>query len=172
MALFGSARDVSFISRINKELINDIIDTEIAYYKLVKSENKLNVYGENIDGLYFYNPVLIPTLITREDPDFNEEDHGQDFEQTINFGFLRDTLIDINVVPEIGDIIEHNLQYYEIDNVFDNQFFAGKNPDTAYTGEGFGMNISIIVNGHLTRKSRITGLIPNDYYVGINEKEF
>ena len=33
MALFGGKRDVSFIKSISKELINDIIQTEVAYYK-------------------------------------------------------------------------------------------------------------------------------------------
>ena len=34
MALFGSARDASLVRSINRELINDFIDTEIAFYKL------------------------------------------------------------------------------------------------------------------------------------------
>ena len=33
MALFGGSRDVSLIHSLNGELINDIIQTEIAYYK-------------------------------------------------------------------------------------------------------------------------------------------
>ena len=58
MALFGSARDVSLIRRLNKELINEIIDTEVYYYKPVLDESLVNLYGESKDK-YFYNPVKI-----------------------------------------------------------------------------------------------------------------
>ena len=34
MALFGSARDASLVRSINRELINEFIDTEIGFYKL------------------------------------------------------------------------------------------------------------------------------------------
>ena len=33
MALFGGKRDISLFKNISKELINDIIQTEVAYYK-------------------------------------------------------------------------------------------------------------------------------------------
>ena len=46
MALFGRKRDVSLIKNISKELINDIIQTEIAYYKFALEQTSTNVYGE------------------------------------------------------------------------------------------------------------------------------
>ena len=61
MALFGSARDISLIRRLNKELINDIVDTEVYYYKLVISDTNANLYGEGKDKVY-YNPVKVPCL--------------------------------------------------------------------------------------------------------------
>jgi hypothetical protein len=33
MALFGGSRDINLFHTINSELINDIIQTEIGYYK-------------------------------------------------------------------------------------------------------------------------------------------
>ena len=33
MALFGGSRDISLFHTINKELIKDIIHTEVAYFK-------------------------------------------------------------------------------------------------------------------------------------------
>ena len=35
MPLFGGSRDVSLFRTMNKELLNDIIQTEIGYYKYV-----------------------------------------------------------------------------------------------------------------------------------------
>ena len=166
MALFGSRRDTGFLTGINKELIVDIIDTEVAYYKLVEDRNQINVYGEKENGLVCYEPLLIPCLITRGDQSYTEEDYGQDFVQEINFAFLRTLLVEKNLVPQVGDFIEYNNEYWEVDTLVNNQYFVGKNPDLSYAGPGFGMDISIVLKGHLTRNDRITGLVKWDYNVG------
>ena len=46
MALFGSARDASLIRSINRELINEFIDTEIAFYKLNLEAVQPNIYDD------------------------------------------------------------------------------------------------------------------------------
>ena len=53
MALFGGSRDISLFHNLNKELINDIIQTEIAYYKFALEQTKVNVYGEAPGKNYF-----------------------------------------------------------------------------------------------------------------------
>ena len=53
MALFGSARDASLIRSINQELINDFIDTEIAFYKLSLPDSQANMYDESDSKVYF-----------------------------------------------------------------------------------------------------------------------
>ena len=58
MALFGGHRDASLFRHVNKELINDIIDTEIYYYKVIIDESNINLYGEGKDKVY-YNPLKI-----------------------------------------------------------------------------------------------------------------
>ena len=40
MALFGGQRDMALFSKINKELITDIIDTEVYYYKVIVEDTK------------------------------------------------------------------------------------------------------------------------------------
>ena len=47
MPLFGGARDISLFRTMNRELINDIIQTEIAYYKIILDQTVTNVYGES-----------------------------------------------------------------------------------------------------------------------------
>lgn len=169
MALFANKMDSNFVAHINRELIRDIIDTEVAYYKVILENNKVNIYGEVENGTIFYEPVIVPCLIERTEQSYSEEDHGQDYNQTITFSFLREMLVDLSLVPEVGDIVEYNNEYWEIDDLINNQFWAGKNPDTAYTGTEFGMNVSITLNAHLTRKSRIAGIVPIDYNVGLNK---
>ena len=42
MALFGGQRDMALFSKINKELITDIIDTEVYYYKIIVEDMKIS----------------------------------------------------------------------------------------------------------------------------------
>ena len=62
MALFGGQRDMSLFTKVNKELINDIIDTEIYYYQVALTETKSNLYGEGKDKV-FNQPIKIPALL-------------------------------------------------------------------------------------------------------------
>ena len=46
MPLFGGARDISLFRTMNKELMNDIIQQEVGFYKFVLQDTVTNVYGE------------------------------------------------------------------------------------------------------------------------------
>ena len=86
MALFGGSRDVSLFRNLNKELINDIIQTEIAYYKFALEQTKTNVYGE-APGKNYYEPLKIACLIDRKDQEWSSDEFGSDINQTIGFKF-------------------------------------------------------------------------------------
>ena len=88
MALFGGSRDISLFNSVSKELINDIIQTEVAYYKFALEQTNVNVYGESENKVY-YEPQLFPCLITREDQAWSETDFGPDSTQQFTFAFLR-----------------------------------------------------------------------------------
>ena len=155
MALFGSARDISLIRRLNKELINEIIDTEVYYYKPVLDESLVNLYGESKDKV-FYNPVKIPCLIDRQDTEAVSDDFGQSYTHTATFNFLRDTLKDDkDVKPDVGDIIEWDNEYFMVDNVNENKYFVGKNPETWDGGDGHGTSLSVTCLTHVTRQTSI-----------------
>lgn len=165
-ALFGGQRDMSLFRTINKELINDIIDTEVYYYKIIIEETKTNLYGEGKDKTY-YNPVKIPTLIDRSAADKSFDEFGTNYSRTVTFAFLRDTLVDKNIFPEIGDVIEWNGEHFIVNTDTQNQFFAGKNPDTWDGGDTQGYNVSIVVSTNAARKSELK--IQDDFRVGINK---
>ena len=84
MALFGGKRDVSLFKSISRELVNDIVQTEIAYYKFALEQTKANVYGE-APGKNYYEPLKIAGLIAREDQSWSSDDFGPDINQVINF---------------------------------------------------------------------------------------
>lgn len=160
-ALFGSSRDISFIVNVNKELINNVIQQEVDYYEIylpeAKSINPNNLYGEASAQKTYYMPIRLSCLIERDDiASLQDDQFGMDKSQGIRFRFLRPTLKELNLVPQEGDMIEVRGNYYEIDNVSDNQFILGKDPDyPKNVGSEFGENLSIICTTHLTRVARL-----------------
>jgi hypothetical protein len=155
MALFSGQRDMSLFRTLNKELINDIIDTEVYYYKLVISDTNVNVYGEGKDKVY-YNPVKVPCLIEYNTIDQVSDDFGQSYTRTAIFKFLKDTLKDDkDIYPEVGDIVDWMGEYFQIDSINEAQFFAGKNPDHWDGGETQGYSVSLICDAHVTRHTTL-----------------
>ena len=160
MALFGGSRDISLFHNLNKELINDIIQTETAYYKFALEQTKINVYGE-APGKNYFEPLKIACLVNREDQAWSSDDFGSDINQAINFRFLKEELREINLVPEIGDLILFKNNFYEVDTKIENQLILGRDPDYAISTEtvGFGDSFSILINTHISRVEKLN-LIP------------
>ena len=46
MAMFGRQRDVQLFNSVNQELIHDIIEQLVGYYKVMLNQTPANVYGE------------------------------------------------------------------------------------------------------------------------------
>tara|TARA_B100001093_G_C26611476_1_gene920390 strand:- start:157 stop:702 length:546 start_codon:yes stop_codon:yes gene_type:complete len=160
MALFGGSRDISLFNTVSKELINDIIQSEVGYYKFALEKTTSNVYGES-QGKVYYEPVRIACLMQREDQTWSSDDFGSDLNQTLNFRFLKEELKDINLVPEVGDILLFRNNFYEVDSKIENQLILSKDPDYAIsTGTtDFGNSHSIILNTHISGIERLN-LIP------------
>ena len=160
MALFGGSRDVCLFNNLNKELINDIIQTEVAYYKFALEQTVSNVYGE-APGKNYFEPLKIACLIDRQDQSWSSDSFGSDVNQTIGFRFLKKELQDINLLPEVGDLLLFKNNFYEVDSKVENQLILGKDPDYAIATEttDFGKSFSIMVNTHISRVEKLN-LIP------------
>ncbi len=160
MALFGGSRDISLFHNLNKELINDIIQTEVAYYKFALDQTVSNVYGE-APGKNYYEPMKIACLIDKQDQSWSSDAFGSDVNQTIGFSFLKQSLQDINLFPQVGDLLLFKNNFYEVDSRIENQFILGKDPDYAIASEttDFGKSFSILVNTHISRVEKLN-LIP------------
>lgn len=120
---FTPQQDYNTILKINKELINTVIDTPIIIYKLHIENTKINLYGEGTSKFY-YKGVAVPCLIKRDDANPINETGTIDFEQIITFAFLREELKTRDVYPETGDVIEFDMQYYEVNNANEVQLYA------------------------------------------------
>ena len=160
MALFGKSRDINLFHTINSELLKDIIQTEVAYYKFALEQTTSNVYGESM-GKVYYEPMKIACLIDRQDEAWSSDDFGSDMNQTMTFNFLKNELIDINLVPQVGDILLFRNNFYETDSRSENQLIMGRDKDYALSTETteHGDSFSIILNAHISRVEKLN-LIP------------
>jgi|TARA_B110000908_G_C10158546_1_gene404830 hypothetical protein len=153
---FGSDRDVSLMVNIGRELLHDIIEQEILYHKISLEDTDVNLYGESTSKSY-WNAVKLACLITRGDQVINIDDFGPDLGREASFAFIRQDLVDKEVVPEVGDIVEWHNDFYEVDTVRENQLILGS--DDSYnlgsSTSGFGRSMSIVVDCHLTRADRV-----------------
>lgn len=129
MAMFARQRDVSLVRHLNREVMGNVITQQCAFYQFKLEETKVNIYGEAAAEKFYNGPFLFNCLIDRGDQEYPENDEGIQFEQSINFYFLRDDLFDANVVPDVGDIILYQDGYYGVQSTVANQYWSGKNPD-------------------------------------------
>jgi len=174
MALFGGNRDISLFRHLNRELMNNIIQQQVGYYKINLDKTVSNLYGESTSKTY-NNPVLINCLIDRGDIESKTEDTGMDIVRNMKFKFLRDDLAGIdlsteldndgkgftyNIVPEMGDVILWNNNYYEVETVNENQLIVGKDPSYSYSSDtdDFGSSWSIILDALYIRPEKL-GLV-------------
>lgn len=154
--LFGSNRDFDLLVGINRELLKDIIEQEVGYYKLSLDDTQANIYGESLEKIYL-DPVKLNCLITRGDQVIDVDDFGPDLGRNVSFAFIRRDLVDANTVPEVGDVVLWHEDYYEVDTVRENQLFLGrdKSYNIASYGSNYGSSVSIIVDCHLTRADKV-----------------
>lgn len=153
---FGSDRDISLMVNIGRELLHDIIEQEVLYYKLSIEDLEVNLYGESLEKTFF-EALKLNCLITRGDQVIDIQEFGPDLGREASFAFIRQDLVDKSVTPQVGDILKWHNDYYEVDIVRENQLFLGSDNNynlSSYTA-GFGRSISIILDCHLTKADRV-----------------
>jgi len=188
MALYGEGRDISMFRRVNRELMGNIISQEVIYYKYKVGETKTNMYGEAYEGRTFADPVMLFSLIEVGPQESPVSDLGVDFTWTMTFRFLRDDLLSkLNPInqgsfgtfqqnpdvtygaelhPEVGDVIQYQNGYWEVDNTNATQFTVGKDPDYPYYDangnnplnpglEKFGWDVEVRCDCHYIPSDRV-----------------
>ena len=165
--MFGRQRDVSLVRKLNRELMGNIITQQCAIYKYKLEETIVNLYGEASGEKYYDGPFLFNVLIQRQPQSYPEDDLGINYVRNIKFSFLRADLVDANVVPEVGDIVLYQNDYYGVNSTISNQYFLGKNPDYPNNSsdgtpnplnpglENFGSNLSVILDTYYIPRDKV-----------------
>lgn len=149
---FIRSRDLEFFDTVNKELIGDptkskdgVINQEIVAFKISVYETKPNLYGESSSGKTYQKGVKLNCIIEADDFDYDVNEFGPDVNQNASFSFLRQSLIEANYVPDIGDILKWNYAHWEINEINENQLVAGMQEN----------NHSVVCTAYLSEISRL-----------------
>lgn len=146
MPKFVTDTDFRFFQHINREIVVDVVDVEVILYKIIPDVVSVNIYGESTEKTR-YRGISLNALIkyTKKEAE-TEQGFGYDtVQRDIEFRFVRKLLEDVNVYPDVGDIIRFNENYYEVHNITEAQLIANR-PE---------YNHNIICECHLTRRSGI-----------------
>tara|TARA_B100000902_G_C27174566_1_gene845669 strand:- start:67 stop:552 length:486 start_codon:yes stop_codon:yes gene_type:complete len=149
---FNSTNDLRTFETFNKELVGDlrlskdgIINQTIKLFKVSAEHTSTNLYGESTGGKIYKPGVEFACMIESGDIDFNLDEFGADALQDATFFMLRETLTDLKLVPELGDIVEWNYAHFEINGINENQLIGGQ----------YDQNWSVNCTAHIIRSSTL-----------------
>ena len=145
---FYGSKDLATFEKFNKELLGEpniddcgIIDQFVILYRTSVYDTETNMYGEASSGKVYKQGVKLPCIVDAEDFNFEYDDFGPDNKQNVKFAFQRAYLVEVNLKPDIGDILKWNDGYFEVKDYNENQLIGG-DPTKSH---------SIVVTGHLVR---------------------
>ena len=149
---YYGAKDLATIEKFNRELLGEpnisddgIIDQFVILHRVSVYETDTNMYGEASEGKVYNRPVKLPCIVDAGDFDFNYDDFGPDNRQSVSFAFQRAYLVEVDLRPEIGDIMKWNDGYFEVDKFNENQLIGGN----------FDNSHSIVVSANLVRRPTV-----------------
>ena len=121
---FIPQKEINLIDSMNEELIDDIIGQYVDVYKINIETTEENVYGESTTK-YYDDGFRVNCLLNFIEPTIDQTDFGPDVNTAIEMYFHRTTLSEAGFFPEIGDIVDWNEHYFEINSVTEPQLVAG-----------------------------------------------
>lgn len=143
MPRFVSQKDFNLFQHFNREIVTDVVDVDVILYKVALETTAVNLYGEVTEKTRYTGVELKSLIKYKKNVSTSEAGFGVDITQNVEFRFVRKLLEEVEVYPEIGDIIQYDDSYYEIDNINDTQYVAGQPYNS----------VSILCDAHLTRIS-------------------
>ena len=145
MGLFYRSRDFQLIEAINEELIGEFVNTEVDVYKYNLYESEVNLYGEARSKVY-YQGLRVAAIIEQEDLAYDTAEYpGAELNQAATFNFLRKTIKDADLFMELGDVINWNDSYWEVNGVIENQLVYGQTENS----------LTITVSTHMSRRTKL-----------------
>ena len=123
---FIPQKEFDLINVMNEELIDEIVGQSVDIYKVDVEKTDENMYGESTTK-YFEVGFRVNCLILYNEPEIVQEEFGADLNANIEMYFQRENLSSgsLNFYPEMGDIVDWNDFYWEINGTKEPQLYAG-----------------------------------------------
>ena len=121
---FVPQKEINFIDAVNEELIDEIVGQYVDVYKVNIDDTDTNIYGES-STKYYEQGFRVNCLLLYNEPEVIQDEFGSDLNTSIEMYFHRNTLKDAGFYPEVGDIVDWNDMYFEMNAVTEPQLIAG-----------------------------------------------
>ena len=121
---FVPQKEINLIDSMNEELIDEIVGQTVDIYKISIDDTDTNLYGESTTK-YYNDGFRVNCLINYIEPTIDQDEFGADVNTSIEMYFHRTTLAEAGFLPEVGDIVDWNEIYFEINGVTEPQLIAG-----------------------------------------------
>jgi len=121
---FVPQKEINLIDSMNEELIDEIVGQTVDIYKISIDDTDANLYGESTTK-YYNDGFRVNCLINYIEPTIDQDEFGADVNTSIEMYFHRTTLAEAGFLPEVGDIVDWNEIYFEINGVTEPQLIAG-----------------------------------------------
>ena len=123
---FIPQKEFDLINSMNEELIDEIVGQSVDIYKVNLERTSENLYGESTTKYYDIG-FRVNCLILFNEPEIIQEEFGADLNSSLEMYFQRENLSSgsLNFYPEIGDIVDWNDFYWEINGTSEPQLVAG-----------------------------------------------
>ena len=123
---FVPQKEINLIDSMNEELIDEILGQSVDIYKVSIDNTDDNIYGES-STKYYENGFRVNCMILFNEPEVNLDEFGTDVNATVEMYFQRNNLASgsLNFFPEVGDIVDWNNFYWEINGVTEPQLIGG-----------------------------------------------
>ena len=143
---FIPQKEIDLVNSMNEELIDELVGQSVDIYKVSIDNTEENMYGESTTKYYDVG-FRVNCLINFSEPEIIQDDFGADTNANIELYFQRENLASgsLNFYPEIGDIVDWNEHFWEINSVTEPQLIAGHQ----------GYNHSIKATAHRARMSSL-----------------
>ena len=143
---FIPSKEINLIDSMNEELIDEVLGQYVDIYKVDVESTDANVYGES-STKYYNVGFRVNCMLNYNEPETTYEDGIADVNSSIDMFFQRNNLASgsLNFFPEVGDIVDWNQHFWEINSVTEPQLIAGH--------QGFRHNVN--ATAHRSRLSNL-----------------
>ena len=124
-SLFMGEREVKYINDVNTELLELVALQKIVYFAIENSLTPTHrLYGESSEKR-FRAPVEVFCRVQFNEPMVVSNQFTTETQYSLDVFMQKRRVIELNLVPRIGDFLQFDKKYFEITTVTEPQLIAG-----------------------------------------------